>query len=117
MEQGTPVNLRWSLIFTLIGAVLWSQPGISAKFERFTDKEGTLHIFNESQPESGKPGGIQAPDPVEMSPPLPMFAPPASLTEPPERSGNGAPPPEPESGGEAQAAPVPPPQVAPGQQE
>ncbi len=129
MEQGAPVNMRWIPIFTLIGVVLWSPPGISAKVERFTDKEGTLHISNEAPAEPGKPGGVQAPAPIGTPPPQ-IFPPPTPRapvpppqvmpppTEPPEMSGNEAPPPAPESGGEAQPAPaVPPAQVAPGQQE
>jgi hypothetical protein len=121
--------MRWIQIFTLIGVLLWSPPGISAKVERFTDKEGTLHISNEAPAEPGKPGGVQAPAPVETPPPQkfpspsrrapvppPQLMPPR--TEPPEMPGIEAPLPAPESGGEAQPAPVvPPEQVAPGQQE
>ena len=129
MEQGAPVNMRWIPIFALIGIVLWSPPGISAKVERFTDKEGTLHISNEAPAEPGKPGGVQAPAPIGTPPPqiFPPPTPPAPVPPPqvchlrrsprkclatkPHRR-------RPESGGEAQPAPaVPPAQVAPGQQE
>ena len=118
--------MRWSLIFALIGVVLWSQPGIGAKIDRFTDQEGTLHISNESQAEPGKPG-VQAPAPLGTS--LPQIFPPArppalvpppeampSPTEPPES--NQAEPPAPENGGEAHPAPTAPPaRVVPGQKQ
>ena len=129
MEQGAPVKMRWSLIFALIGVVLWSQPGISAKIDRFTDKEGTLHISNESTAEPVKPGGAQTPAPIGTPPPqifppatLPAPAPPPPAPpppmEPPEMSGNGARSPAPESGGEAPPAhAAPPARVPPGQQE
>lgn len=130
MEQGAPVKRRWSLIFTLIGVVLWSQPGISAKVELFTDKEGTLHISNESQAEPGKPGGVQAPAPIGTAPPpqiIPPSTPPSPVpppqlipppVEPPEMPDSEGPPAAPESGGQTHPAPaVPPPHVAPGQQE
>ena len=91
--------MRWSLIFTLIGVVLWSPPEVSAKVGRFTDKEGTLHISNDSPAEPGKPGVLQAPDPVETSPPTPTDVCTTSPRRSPRAAGrpNRPPPPSPSS--------------------
>lgn len=123
---GVPVKMRWSLIFAFIGMVFWSPPGISAKIEHFTDKEGRVHISNESQAAPEKPGEVQTPGtpPSQMCPPgipqglspLPGSPPPLQRQEMPDIEGKQ---PVPESDGEAQPAPptAPPAQAPPGQED
>jgi hypothetical protein len=67
------VGLKWRLALVLVGVALWSHPGVAGKIDRFTDKEGTLHISNK---DAGEP--IKLSEPPETKPPAPTAAPPAS---------------------------------------
>jgi len=118
--------LSWKgcLFLALFGVVLGSQPAMSAKIERFTDKEGTVHISNAGEAEPGKPGVAPPATPIGTLPPQQIFpaapapAPPGprvvapSPAEPPEMSADegepSAEPPAAEAGEEAQPVPAPP---------
>lgn len=63
---------KWRLALVLVGVLLWSHPGVAGKIDRFTDKDGTLHITNKGEEEPIKPGGAEAaktPLPEPAAPP------------------------------------------------
>jgi len=78
------------LVLGLIMA-FWSHPGMSAKIERYTDSEGTVHITNAGEAEPGKPGTPAPPTPIGTLPPQQIFP----SGPPPPRPGTVKPPPPP----------------------
>ncbi|MCX5892383.1 MAG: hypothetical protein NTW80_05305 [Deltaproteobacteria bacterium] len=114
-----PLSGKWRLVLALVGVVLWSQPGVNAKIEHFTDKEGTVHISNNAaEAEPGKPDWT--PSRGRMTPPPQIFpAAPAGPVPQPQIVPPPVEPPEmPGDETDPMADPLAPPaQVAPDQQQ
>ena len=88
------VGWKWRLALALVGVALWSHPGVAAKIDRFTDKDGTLHISNKEAEEPIKTGPVahpQGPTPLPQATQNPSPA--ATTPLPPGRPNPGAPPP------------------------
>ena len=87
---------RWGFILALLGVFWWIHPGMAAKINRVTDKDGTVHISNEGATEPGKPGGTSGPTPIGTLPPQQVFSPPSPPPPPPPEAATPpvAPPPE-----------------------
>jgi hypothetical protein len=84
------VGWRWCLALALVSVALWSHPGVARKIDRFTDKDGTLHITNKEAEEPIKlepmahpqaptplPQATQKPAPAAKTPRPQRLAPPA----------------------------------------
>jgi len=79
------VGWKWRLALALVGVALWSHPGVAGKIDRFTDKDGTLHITNKEAEESVKLEPMAHPQEPTPLPQATQKPAPAATTPQPHR--------------------------------